>query len=709
MYIATLWPGNVYPLGASWDGKGTNFALFSENATAVEVCLFDKDNQEIRLKLGEVSNFVWHGYVPGVAPGQRYGFRVHGPYAPEEGHRFNPNKLLIDPYAKAVDGEIGVGEEIFGYPWDDPEKDLGFSELDDAHLVPKCVVVDQSFDWGNDRLLRTPWHETIIYETHVKGFTKLHPDIPEELRGTYAGLGHPAAIAHLQALGITAVELLPVHHFLCRPGHLVDRGLSNYWGYDSINYLAPHAAYSADKTPGGQVNEFKEMVKALHFAGIEVILDVVYNHTGEGSHLGPTLSLRGIDNATYYRLEDPEARYYTDFTGCGNSLNVRQAQVLKLIMDSLRYWVTEMHVDGFRFDLASALARELYAVDSLAAFFDIIHQDPILADVKLIAEPWDVGEGGYQVGNFPVLWSEWNGRYRDTMRDFWRGEEGSLGEFGYCLAGSPDLYAINGRRPNASINFLTAHDGFTLNDLVSYNDKHNEANGENNGDGESHNRSWNCGVEGETDDEEVLQLREKQRRNFLATLMLSQGIPMLLGGDEMGRTQHGNNNGYCQDNEVSWFDWDLPTGNADLLKFTSELIYFRRQHPVFRRRKWFQGRAIHGSGVSDIAWLNPDGERMTDEQWQVGYAKAIGVFLNGQEITSRGAKGERIIDDDFLLFFNAHYDTIEFTLAPKFQDSNWTVVIDTKEPRFVNNGSVFTGTQAVPVTGRSLVVLTRKA
>jgi glycogen operon protein len=705
MYIATLWPGKVYPLGATWDGKGTNFALFSENATGVELCLFDKDDEETRLELTEVSNFVWHGYVPGVGPGQRYGYRVHGPYDPQNGHRFNPNKLLIDPYAKAIDGDIGNGPELFGYSWEAPEEDLSFSELDSAHLMPKCVVVDQSFDWGDDKLLKTPWHETVIYETHVKGFTKLHPDIPEELQGTYAGLGHPAAIEHLQAIGITAVELLPVHHFLARPGHLVDKGLSNYWGYDSINYLAPHSAYSADKVPGGQVKEFKEMVKALHFAGIEVILDVVYNHTGEGNHLGPTLSLRGIDNAIYYRLMEDDPRYYMDFTGCGNSLNVRQAQVLKLIMDSLRYWVTEMHVDGFRFDLASALARELFAVDSLSAFFDIIHQDPVLADVKLIAEPWDVGEGGYQVGNFPVLWSEWNGRYRDTVRDFWRGEESGLGQFAYCFTGSPDLYEINGRRPNASINFLTAHDGFTLNDLVSYNEKHNEANGENSQDGESHNRSWNCGVEGETDDPGVLQLREQQRRNMLATLMLSQGIPMLLGGDEMGRTQRGNNNGYCQDNELSWFDWNLPEGNADLLKFTSQLVYFRRQHRVFHRRKWFQGRAIHGSGITDIAWFNADGGEMTEEQWQVGFAKTLAVFLNGQEIPARSPKGERIVDDDFLLFFNAHYEMVEFTLPEGLRDRQWGVVIDTKEPRFLHEEQVFTDTQAVPVTGRSLVVL----
>ncbi len=705
MYVA-LWPGNVYPLGSAWDGKGTNFALYSENATGVELCLFDRDDKETRLSLTEVSNFVWHGYVPGVGPGQRYGYRVHGPYAPDEGHRFNPNKLLIDPYAKAIDSEVGNGPELFGYSWDAPEADLSFSDLDDAHLVPKSVVVDESFDWGDDKLLRTPWHETVIYETHVKGFTKLHPDIPEELRGTYAGMAHSAAIEHLQRLGITAVELMPIHHFLSQPGHLVDKGLKNYWGYDSINYLAPYSGYSSSGTLGEQVTEFKEMVKALHRAGIEVILDVVYNHTGEGNHNGPTITLRGIDNSVYYRLVEDNPRYYMDYTGCGNSLNVRHSQVLKLIMDSLRYWVTEMHIDGFRFDLASALARELYEVDSLAAFFDIIHQDPTLAGVKLIAEPWDIGEGGYQVGNFPVLWSEWNGKYRDTVRDFWRGQESGLGEFAYRFTGSPDLYfQQNGRRPNASINFVTAHDGFTLNDLVSYNDKHNEANGENSQDGESHNRSWNCGVEGETDDPQVLQLREQQRRNFLVTLILSQGIPMLLGGDEMGRSQKGNNNGYCQDSEISWFDWELVSGNQDLLDFTRELIYLRRQHPVFRRRKWFQGRAIHGAGISDIAWFNPDGSHMTDEQWEAGYAKSIGVFLDGNQIPSPGPQGQRISDDSFLLFFNAHYETMEFTLPSELEEKQWSKVIDTKEPRFVQEEIVFTKGQAVPVTERSLVVL----
>ncbi|SRR5579883_16537 len=699
-----LWPGNVYPLGSCWDGKGTNFALFSEHATGVELCLFDRDDQETRIALTEVSNFVWHGYLPGVGPGQRYGFRVHGPYEPEKGFRFNPNKLLIDPYAKAIDGDVRNGRELFGYDWNSPDEDLSFSELDSAHLMPKSVVVDQSFDWDADSLLRTPWHETIIYEVHVKGFTKLHPDIPEELRGTYAGLAHQAAIEHLQRLGITAIELMPIHHFLAYPGHLMDKGLKNYWGYDSINYFAPYAGYSASGTLGQQVNEFKAMVKAMHRAGIEVILDVVYNHTGEGNHLGPTLTLRGIDNSNYYRTVEGNERYYMDFTGCGNSLYVRHPQVLKLITDSLRYWVTEMHVDGFRFDLASALARELYEVNSLSAFFDIIHQDPILADVKLIAEPWDVGDGGYQVGNFPVLWSEWNGKYRDTVRDFWRGEDETLGEFAYRLTGSPDLYfQQNGRRPNASINFITAHDGFTLNDLVSYNEKHNEANGENSQDGESHNRSWNCGAEGETDDPEILRLRERQRRNFLTTLMLSQGIPMLLGGDELGRTQQGNNNGYCQDSEVSWFHWDLASGTEDFVNFCRELIYFRRQHPVFRRRKWFQGQAIRG--VPDINWYNPDGSGMTQEEWDVAYAKSIALFLNGNLIPSPGPQGQKISDDSFLLFFNAHWETIEFALPDELQDDQWAIVIDTKEPRFVQEPHIFTGAQLVPVVARSIIVL----
>jgi glycogen operon protein len=708
MYI-TLWPGNVYPLGANWDGKGTNFALFSENATGVELCLFDDDNQEIRLPLLEKTNFVWHGYVPGIGPGQRYGFRVDGLWMPEAGYRFNPNKLLIDPYTKAIDGEINDDPAIFGYDLDAPEKDMIFSDVDDAQIIPKCVVVDQSFDWGEDKLLYTPLHETVIYETHVKGFTKLHPDIPEELRGTYAGLAHPAAIQHLQKLGITAVELMPVHHYLSRPGFLVDKGLKNYWGYDSINYFAPYSGYSSSGTLGQQVNEFKQMVKDLHYAGIEVILDVVYNHTGEGNHLGPTLSLRGIDNSVYYRLVQENSRYYMDFTGCGNSLNVRHAQVLKLIMDSLRYWVTEMHVDGFRFDLASALARELYEVDSLAAFFDIIHQDPILADVKLIAEPWDLGDGGYQVGNFPLRWSEWNGRYRDTVRDFWRGLDSNLGQFAYCFTGSPDLYQSNGRSPNASINFITAHDGFTLNDLVSYDEKHNEANGEENQDGDDHNRSWNCGVEGETDNPEILNLRERQQRNFLATLMLSQGVPMLLSGDEIGCTQKGNNNAYCQDNEISWRSWELQKSNEDLLDFTRELIHFRHQHPAFRRRKWFQGRPIHGFGISDIGWFNADGSEMTDNQWLLDGFQVIEIFLNGEGIATLGPHSERIIDESFLIFFNGHYEQVDFSLPNSMKDRGWEMVIDTNEPRFIREGKLISGFQTVPLVGRSLVLLRRIA
>jgi isoamylase len=699
----SLWSGTPYSLGAVWDGQGTNFALFSENATGVDLCLFDAENHETRLTLTEVTNFVWHCYIPGISPGQRYGFRVHGPNAPEEGHRFNPHKLLIDPYAKAIDGEISFGKEMFGYCWGDDEEDLSYSDLDSAHLVPKGVVIDESFDWQGDKLLQIPWHKTIIYEAHVRGLTKLHPEIPPHLQGTYAGLAHPAVIRHLHSLGITAIELMPIHQFLAHPGHLEGKGLRNYWGYDSINYFAPYSGYSAGNVDGEQVAEFKEMVKTFHREGIEVILDVVYNHTGEGNHLGPTLSLRGIDNASYYRLVEDEPQYYMDFTGCGNSLNVRHPQVLKLIMDSLRYWVLEMHVDGFRFDLASALARELYAVDRLAAFFDIIHQDPVLANVKLIAEPWDVGEGGYQVGEFPLLWSEWNGKYRDTVRDFWRGENRTLAEFAYRFTGSSDLYQTNGRRPHASINFITAHDGFTLCDLVSYNEKHNEANGEESRDGESHNRSWNCGAEGETNKPEILQLRQQQQRNFLVTLMLSQGVPMVLAGDEMGRSQQGNNNPYCQDNEVSWVNWDLQ--DHALLEFSQQLINFRLQHPIFRRRKWFQGRAIHGSDVRDIVWFNPDGEEMTDQQWNDGLAKAIAIFLNGQEIPTPGAKGERIVDDNFLIIFNAHHEAIEFTLPKMLQQWEWVTLVDTTKPQFVEQGCQYKKGQPLVVSMRSSLVL----
>jgi isoamylase len=699
----SLWSGTPYSLGAVWDGQGTNFALFSENATGVELCLFDAENYETRLSLTEVTNFVWHGYVPGVAPGQRYGFRVHGPNAPREGHRFNPHKLLIDPYAKAIDGEIQFGKEIFSYYWGKNQKDLTYSTSDSACLVPKGIVIDESFDWEGDKLLQTPWHKTVIYEAHVRGLTKLHPEVPPQLQGTYAGLAHPAITQHLHSLGITAIELMPIHQFLSHPGHLEGKGLRNYWGYDSINYFAPHSEYSAGDVEGGQVVEFKEMVKTFHKEGIEVILDVVYNHTGEGNHLGPTLSLRGIDNASYYRLIEDDPQYYMDFTGCGNSLNVRHPQVLKLIMDSLRYWVLEMHVDGFRFDLASALARELYAVDRLAAFFDIIHQDPVLANVKLIAEPWDVGEGGYQVGEFPLLWSEWNGKYRDTARDFWRGEDRTLAEFAYRFTGSSDLYQTNGRRPHASINFITAHDGFTLRDLVSYNEKHNIANGEDNRDGESHNRSWNCGAEGETNDAEILKLRQRQQRNFLVTLMLSQGVPMILAGDEMGRSQQGNNNPYCQDNELSWINWDQQ--DQALLQFSQQLINFRLQHPIFRRRKWFQGRAIHGSDVRDIVWYNPNGLEMTAAQWNDGMAKAIAIFLNGEEIPTPGSKGERIVDDDFLILFNADHRALEFKLPKTLQQWEWMTLVDTTKPQFVEQGFRYKGNQPLLIERRASLVL----
>nr|AGI19289.1 GlgX2 [Cyanobacterium sp. CLg1] len=700
-----VWPGNPYHLGAKWDGQGTNFALYSENATTVELCFFDRQNQETRIPLTEVQNYVWHAYLPGIMPGQRYGYRVDGVYDPEEGHRFNVNKLLIDPYAKALDGEIGFGEPIFGYVWEDEDEDISFSELDSAHLVPKAVVVDESFDWEGDKPLDIPEHETIIYELHVKGFTKLHPDIPEDLRGTFAGLAHPSTIVYLKSLGITAIELMPIHHFLSQPGHLVEKDLTNYWGYDSISYLAPFSGYCATKTPQDQVKEFKAMVKALHQEGIEVIMDVVYNHTGEGNHFGPTLSLRGIDNATYYRVVEEDPRYYMDFTGCGNSLNLKHPQVMKLIMDSLRYWVLEMHVDGFRFDLAAALARELLEVDCLATFFDIIHQDPVLSNIKLIAEPWDIGEDGYHVGKFPVLWSEWNGRYRDTVRNFWRGEKSILAEFAYRVTGSSDLYQDNGRTPSASINFITAHDGFTLNDLVSYNHKHNDANGEENKDGEQFNHSWNCGEEGDSKDPEVLSLRNQQRRNFLVTLMLSQGVPMLTAGDEIGRTQKGNNNAFCQDNEISWVDWSLEHKNAELLKFVRDLIDLRHQHPVFRRRKWFQGQDIHGSGVSDIGWFNPDGFVTAETQWNLGFAKAIALFLNGQEIPLKDQQGQRVVDNSFLLFFNAHYEAIEFVIPESLGKQDWIMVIDTTQSRLLESGKRYRHDVSIKVEARSLVVL----
>jgi len=702
-----LWPGSPHPLGATWTGEGTNFAVFSENAEAIELCLFDEEGNETRSSLPEVTSFVWHGFAPGISPGQRYGFRVHGPFEPAKGHRFNANKLLLDPYARAVEGDVDWGPEVFGYALGDEAEDISFSEADSATRVSKSVVVDGSFYWGDEEAPRTPWHETLIYEAHVRGFSKLNPSVPAELRGTYAGLAHPASIEHLLLLGVTAVELMPVHHFINHQ-HLLEKGLTNYWGYDPIAYFAPHASYSASGAGGQQVTEFKEMVKALHHAGIEVIIDVVYNHTGEGSHMGPTLCFRGIDNDAYYRTVAGNERYYMDFTGTGNTLNVRHPQVLKLIMDSLRYWVTEMHVDGFRFDLAAALARELYDVDRLSGFFDIIHQDPVLSQVKLIAEPWDIGEGGYQVGNFPPLWSEWNGRFRDTVRDFWRGEPATLADFAYRFTGSSDLYQNDGRRPRASINFVTAHDGFTLHDLVSYNEKHNHANGENNMDGESHNRSWNCGVDGETDDPAVRSLRERQKRNFLTTLTLAQGVPMILGGDEMGRSQRGNNNAYCQDNEISWLDWEQRDENISLLGYARRLRAFRERHPVFKRRRWFQGRDLHGIGVSDINWFQPSGEEMAQEDWDNGYAKTLSVFLNGEQIPDPGPRGERVIDDSFLIMFNAHDETVVFTLPPPDWGDEWEVVLETTHAHFEEElERVYRAKESVPVEGRSILVLIR--
>jgi glycogen operon protein len=651
------WPGAAYPLGATFDGEGTNFSLFAEVATRVQLCLFDESGRETSVDLPEVDAFCWHGYIPGVKPGQRYGYRVHGPWAPEHGHRANPAKLLLDPYARAIDGGVSWDEAVFGYRFGD--SDGARNDADSARYVPKAVVVDPAYAWEGDQPPRRPLHESIIYELHVKGFTARHPALPPELRGTYAGLAHPAVVDHLVKLGITAVELMPVHAFV-HDSVLVERGLRNYWGYNSIGYFAPHGEYSSSGQDGEQVGEFRDMVRTLHRSGIEVILDVVYNHTAEGNHLGPTLSFKGIDNAAYYRLVTDRRQYYMDYTGTGNTLNVRHPHVLQLLMDSLRYWVLEMHVDGFRFDLAATLARELHAVDRLSAFFDLIQQDPVVSQVKLIAEPWDVGEGGYQVGNFPPQWSEWNGKYRDTVRDYWRGQDQTLAEYASRFTGSSDLYESSGRRPLASINFVTAHDGFTLRDLVSYNEKHNEANGEGNADGESHNRSWNMGAEGDTDERAILAARRTQQRNFLATLFLSQGVPMLLAGDELGRTQRGNNNAYCQDNEVSWLDWDRV--DQDLLAFTRRLIWFRRGHPVFQRRRWFQGRPLHGSGVSDIGWFRPDGIEMSEEEWAAGFSKSIGVFLNGRAIPSRGARGERIADDSFYIIFNAHHEPLTFTL-----------------------------------------------
>jgi glycogen operon protein len=663
------WPGRPFPLGPAWDGQGTNFSIFSENAQRVELCLFDAEDHETRIELSERTAFNWHCYVPGVGPGQRYGYRVHGPYEPLAGQRFNPHKLLIDPYAKAIEGPIlwDRGNPHPYAPTGSEDDDLTPDESDDAAAIPKCVVIDESFDWEGDTQLNHPWSQTVIYETHVKGFTKLHPDVREDIRGTYAGLASEPALEYFQRLGVTAVEVLPVHH-IADEAFLHERGLTNYWGYSSIGYLAPHALYAATGTHGEQVREFKGMVKALHRAGIEVILDVVYNHTAEGNHLGPMLSFKGVDNASYYRLMPDEPRFYMDFTGTGNSLNPVHPSVLRVIMDSLRYFVTECHVDGFRFDLASALAREFYDVDRLSAFFDTIHQDPVLSQVKLIAEPWDVGPGGYQVGNFPVLWAEWNGIYRDTMRDFWRGEA-NVAEFAQRFTGSSDLYQHDGRKPFASINFITAHDGFTLRDLVSYNEKHNEANGENNQDGTDDNRSWNCGAEGPTDDPVVNALRARQQRNFLTTLLLSQGVPMLLGGDEIARTQHGNNNAWCQDSELSWFRWD--EADPELCAFVEHLIRIRREHPVFHRDSFLAGREVCGSGLPDVWWFRPDGKRMTQKDWHRDDARTLGVFLNGREIPTRDEQGRQVVDDSFLLLFNAHFETVTFTLPTRRFGARW--------------------------------------
>jgi len=674
-------PGKAYPLGATWDGRGVNFAIFSENAEAVQLCLFDSEsNKETgRIRISEHTDQVWHVCLADIKPGQLYGYRIDGKYEPGAGQRFNPNKLLLDPYAKAIAGTIRWNDALFGYTTGHGDADTFVDNKDSAEYLPKCVVIDTAFDWEGDTLLRTPWHKTIIYELHVKGFTARHPDVPPEHRGTYAGLSSPPIMEYLGSLGITAIELMPTHQFVA-DRRLVDRGLTNYWGYNSIGYFAPDARYSSSGVSGQQVTEFKQMVKAYHRAGIEVILDVVYNHTAEGNHLGPTLCFRGIDNAIYYRLVAENPGHYMDYTGTGNTLNVMHPRVLQLIMDSLRYWVLDMHVDGFRFDLAAALARELHEVDKLGAFFDIIHQDPILSQVKLIAEPWDLGEGGYQIGNFPLLWAEWNGKYRDTVRRFWRGDKGQVSDLAYRLTGSSDLYEHGGRRPNASINFVTCHDGFTLHDLVSYNDKHNEANGEENHDGTGDNLSWNCGAEGPTDDLKILKLREDQKKNFLATLILSQGVSMLLSGDEMGRTQRGNNNAYCQDNEISWVDWNLDQTKKELLDFTRSVIRIFRQHPVLQRRHFFQGRKIRGSEVKDLTWFRPDDREMGEEDWNNPEARCFGILLSGDAIDEADEEGNRITDDTLLILLNAYHEPVPFMIPPAQQNKAWELLFDTKEP-----------------------------
>ncbi len=702
------WLGYPYPLGATWLGNGVNFALFSEHATSVDLCLFDSmeaREENVRIPVTEHTDQVWHIFLPEAQPGQIYGYRVSGPYEPEIGMRFNSSKLLLDPYAKAIAGRVEWGDEMFGYVVGGEKEDLTRDFRDDAWGMPKAVVIDNAFNWDGDRKLGRPLAESIIYEVHVKGFTKLCPSVPPELRGTYAGLGSTWAIDYFKHLGVTAVELLPVHAHIDDKA-LVDRGLTNYWGYNTIGFFAPEAKYSGSGDRGGQVNEFKTMVRNLHAAGIEVILDVVYNHTAEGNHLGATLAFRGIDNIASYRLRTENPRFYLDFTGTGNTFNLLHPRTLQLVMDSLRYWVLEMHVDGFRFDLASTLARDANGVNKLHAFFEIIHQDPVLSQVKLIAEPWDVGEGGYQVGNFPVLWAEWNGKYRDAIRSFWKGDEGKIGEVAYRLTGSPDLYQHDGKRPYASINFVTSHDGFTLTDLVNYNEKHNEANGETNHDGDNNNLSWNHGVEGPTEDPKINALRERQRRNFLTTLLISQGVPMLLGGDEFGRTQNGNNNAYCQDNELSWFHWEKWDENQKaLFEFTRRLIQLRRQHPVFRRPKFFQGRRIRGSEIKDVMWFNPGGNEMSEKDWSLPLARCLGMMLSGDTIDVLSFQGEPIRDDTFLFLMNAHYETISF-LLPGQENIEWQLLLDTAtESGFLAEPKSFPSGDELPVIDRGVCLL----
>jgi isoamylase len=696
-------PGKPYPLGASWDGEGVNFAVFSENGDGVELCLFDDEGHEhTKVKIEEVTHHVWHVYLPGIKPGQLYGYRVYGRHEPENGHRFNPAKLLIDPYAKAISGTLQWDNALFGYRVGDPAEDLSYNEDDSAPFMPKAVVVDEAFDWEDDRRIDRPYHETIIYEAHVKGFTQLNDQIPEELRGTYAGLAHPATIDYLKSLGITAIELLPVHYFVA-DRHLVEKGLTNYWGYNTLCFFAPDPRYCSNPEPAQQLKEFKSMVKALHKAGIEVILDVVYNHTAEGNHMGPTLSFKGFDNASYYRLVQDDLRHYMDYTGTGNTLNVQLPNVLALIMDSLRYWVTEMHIDGFRFDLAAALARTLHETDNLSSFFNIIHQDPVISQVKLIAEPWDINEDGYMVGKFPVGWGEWNGLFRDQVREFWRGGETKMTAFAQRLTGSPDLYHNSYRRPTASINFITAHDGFTLNDLVSYNDKHNEANGDDNKDGDDANHSWNCGAEGPTDDPGINALRAKQKRNFLVTLLISQGVPMLVAGDEWGRTQQGNNNAYCQDNELSWLNWDKV--DSQQLTFTQQLIAFCKSHPSFQRRRWFQDMPVQGSDVKDIMWFLPDGNPIPNEKWGEAKAESFGVFLNGAGIRCVNMDGQKLLDDHFYIIFNSTGSAIDFHVPSEECGANWRVVIDTNEGFIGEKDEVIPAKGKVTVADHSVMML----